>query len=170
MNTLDISKIQTGDTGLCEGTSELAKTIQHSTNSKFSHTCQFFWLHGVLYVIDAQKDGVSPQTYKSWQREYGYKVTIYRNPNCLAENRWISNAMQYSRVKYDKKGLIVGLIKSKTLWFWKKKDMDDKYRNNGLFWCSEYTMKLIGVENPEDYSPQGVYEYCLKNNFLKIEV
>ena len=45
--------------------------------------------------------------------------------------------------------------------------MKEKYRNNGLFWCSELTMKPY-VKNPEQFTPQDVYEWLIDNANFEI--
>jgi hypothetical protein len=159
MKTINKSLIKTGDIGCCIGVSTLSKTIQKATDSIFSHTTQFIWVDGVLFVIEAQAEGVVMYSYETWQRKYNYDFIIFRNPSCLPEERWRKNAMQYLGVKYDKKGLAVGLFAS----LLKRTDMHDKYRNNGMFWCSELTAKLALIQFPEDYSPKLIGEYGFKN-------
>lgn len=163
MKTIDKSLIKTGDIGLCIGTSGLSQTIQKATSSIYSHTTNFIWCDGVLYVLEAQADGVVMYTFEVWQRKYNYEFVVYRNTNCLPEERFRRNAMQYLGVKYDKKGLAVGLLAS----FLKRKDMAEKYRNNGMFWCSELTAKLHQILNSEDFSPKLIGEFSVKNyNFI----
>lgn len=159
MKTIDISLIKTGDVGLCIGKSLISKTIQKATDSIYSHTTQFVWVDGTLFVIEAQAEGVVMCTFDQWQRKYNYEFVVYRNPNCIPAERWRRNAMQYLGVKYDKKGLAIGLFASVL----KRTNMADKYRNNGAFWCSELTAKLQQIECPEDYSPKLIAEYCVKN-------
>jgi len=130
-----------------------------ATDSIYSHTTNFIWIDGKLYVIEAQSEGVIMLPFETWQRKYNYEFVVYRNPNCLEEKRFRMNAMQYLGVKYDKKGLAVGLIAS----FLKRKDMSEKYRNNGMFWCSELTAKLHQILNAEDFSPKLIGEFSVIN-------
>jgi len=109
-----------------------------------------------------------PRTLKQWQYDFNYSYVVFRS---IDKGRDLSNwFMQFSGVKYDKKGLAVGLFKSlvKNI-FNTKSTMKEKYRNNGLFWCSELTMKPY-VANPEQFSPQDVYEWLIDNaNFETIK-
>lgn len=174
---MNISNIKTGDYGICKADRAVSKTIKFSTGSEFSHTTQFYWMYGVLYVIEAQDDGIVVLTFDAWRRKYNYEVEIFRDPfHPVNESMWITHAKHYLGVAYDRKGLAVGLFRSivarvkKFLSLKPNTDMNDKYRNNGKFWCSEYTAKLIGVRNPEDYSPQNIYDYFKRNNWIKIEI
>lgn len=174
---LDISNINTGDYGVCKADRAVSETIKFSTGSEFSHTTQFYWYFGVLYVIEAQEYGIVELTYDAWRRKYNYEVEIFRNPTLsINEEMWVTRAKHYLGVPYDRKGLAVGLARSiveRIKKFFSLKpntDMNDKYRNNGKFWCSEYTAKLIGIHNPEDYSPQNIYDYFKRNNWIKIEI
>ena len=105
---MDKTLIKTGDVAFCVGKSELSKAILKSTNGKFSHTAQFFWLNEELYVIDAQENGVCPRKFDYWSKLYDYTFEVYRNPNPINEMFWINKAMSYSGVPYDKKGLAIG--------------------------------------------------------------
>lgn len=173
---MKITNIKTGAVGVCWANREISEVIKFSTNSKFSHTCQFFWWNGILYVIDAQDRGFIPVTFENWKNKWKYEMIVFNPPYPIDEKQWCINAMNYSGVQYDKKGLAVGLFRSlinrgkEIFGLETNKDMKDKYRNNGLFWCSEATMRLIGAANPEDYSPQDVYDYLINNNWQIVEL
>jgi len=167
--------IKTGDIFICIGTSKISNIIQRATGSVYSHTSQSVWIDDDLFMIEAQKEGVILLPFAVWVRKYNYDYTIFRDPFCYDEKNWTKNAFRYLGKPYDKKGLAHGLFKNAFKIIVEKftsrtvaEDMPLKYRNNGYFWCSEFTMKLIGVKNPEDYSPKMVYKYCLRNNFIKI--
>ena len=154
-------KLQANDILVCVGKSQLAKTILKATDGQWSHTAQVIELNGTPYIFDAQEGGCMPRTLKQWQYDFNYMYLVFRPIN---KGNDLSNwFMQFSGVKYDKKGLVVGLFKSlfKNI-FNTKSTMKEKYRNNGLFWCSELTMKPY-VANPEQFSPQDVYEWLINN-------
>lgn len=159
--------IETGDIAICRGKSALSKTIMKATDSTWSHTAQFIWLNNILYIFDAQANGVSLRKFEYWDSLYKYEFEIFR-PDKVVKN-YADYMLQFSGVPYDVKGLSVGLFKSLLIKLFKKKDMANKYRNNGLFWCSELTMKPY-VTNPEDYTPQKVYDYVILMSFKKIEI
>lgn len=172
---MKLEQYQTGDLFICSGTSEISNTIKLATGSAFSHTAQCLWINEELYIIEAQKEGIVMYPFRTWVYKFNYTFLVYRNPNVKPETDWSKNAMQYLGIGYDKKGLVHGLAKNILKQLVEKvskkivaEDMPLKYRDNGLFWCSEYTMKLVGVKNPEDYSPKLVYEYCVKNKFIKL--
>ena len=160
--------LQANDILVCVGQSQLSKTILKATDGQWSHTAQVIELNGILYIFDAQEGGCMPRTLKQWQYDFNYSYVVFRS---IDKGRDLSNwFMQFSGVKYDKKGLAVGLFKSlvKNI-FNTKSTMKEKYRNNGLFWCSELTMKPY-VANPEQYAPQDVYEWLIKHpNFELIK-
>jgi hypothetical protein len=161
--------LKANDILICRGNSELSKTILKATDGEFSHTAQIIELNGLIYVFDAQKGGCMPRTFENWKREFNYTFEVYRNPkeNQKDLSNWF---MQFSGVKYDVKGLSIGLIKSFVKnTFNAKTQMKEKFRNNGLFWCSELSMKPY-VMNPEQFSPQDVFEWLVFNKWKKIDL
>jgi len=157
-------ELRTGDILICKSDRLISKIIQNVTNSEWNHTAQIIEINGKIYVIDAQKEGVIPRLLSFWNSEYGYKYEVYRKKTLIKEIYFIDNAMQYCGINYDKGGLGSGLFRT----LFSFKTMPDKYRSNGKFWCSEYTMKLLGVQDPEEYSPQKVREYLISNDFLLV--
>lgn len=170
MRNIDKNKLKANDVLLCVGESELSKAILKATNGKFSHTAQIIELNfegkKEIFVFDAQKGGCIARPFDNWIREFGYDFKVFRNPeerNNLS--RWF---MQFSGVQYDFKGLATGLFKSLIKNTFKtKSQMKESFRNNGLFWCSELTMKPY-VQNPEQFSPQNVFEYVTFNKWIEI--
>jgi len=158
--------LQENDILICLGQSKLSKTILSATNGQWSHTAQVVKLNNELYVFDAQEGGCMPRTLKQWQYDFNYTYIVFRS---IDKGRDLSDwFMQFSGVKYDKKGLAVGLFKSLVKNIFKTKStMKEKYRNNGLFWCSELTMKPY-VKNPEQFTPQDVYEWLIDNANFQI--
>lgn len=138
-----------------------------ATKSRFSHTAQIIILNGIPYVFDAQNNGVCLRTVGYWKHTYNYDFKTFRPTELLSNYEQFM--LGFAGVPYDRKGLVVGLFKSLLIKLLKRKDMNDKFRNNGLFWCSELTMKPY-VANPEDYTPQKVYDYCIENRFQEIEI
>jgi hypothetical protein len=167
MKTIDISKLKPNDILVCVGDSALANAILKATNGKFSHTAQVVKVNGKLMIFDAQEGGCMVRSFEFWKQEFNYDFRVFRNPkeNVNDFSDWF---LQFSGRKYDKKGLAIGLGKSlfKNLFKINSK-MKEKYRNNGLFWCSELTMKPY-VNNPEQYAPQNVYEWLIENKWVEI--
>jgi hypothetical protein len=167
MKTIDLNLLQPSDILICVGNSVLAKTILKATGGQWSHTAQVIELNGIKYIFDAQEGGCMPRTFDRWKREFDYEFKVFRRTPTKDLSDWY---MQFSGTRYDKKGLAVGLGKSliKNV-FSTKQQMKDKYRNNGLFWCSELTMKPY-VDNPEQFTPQDVYEWVTRNKNLWVEI
>lgn len=158
--------IKENDILVCVGKGDLAKAILKATDGDWSHTAQIIKLNDILYIFDAQEGGCMPRPFEDWKKEFDYDFLVFRNKECRIDlSNWF---MQFSGTKYDKKGLAVGLVKSliKNVFSTKAK-MKEKYRNNGLFWCSELTMKPY-VDNPEQYTPQDVYEWLIANKWILI--
>jgi len=162
-----MAELKANDILVCVGKSQLSKTILKATNGNYSHTAQVIELNGRLYIFDAQEGGCMPRLYDVWMREFDYEYVVFRNPNPTNDlSDWF---MQFSGVRYDKKGFAVGLGKSLIKNIFKTKDtMHERYRNNGLFWCSELTMKPY-VNDPEQYAPQDVYDFLIRNKWLQIK-
>jgi len=155
-------KFKTGDVLICKGKGALSKIIKGITKSEWSHTAQILIINNKVYVIDAQKEGILLRKFDFWCEEFDYQFEVYRETKeGINESYFIDNALQYSGVNYDFKGLSFGLLRTLLCY----KEMPNKFRNNGSFWCSEYTMKLQGVQDPEEYSPERVRQYLIQNNF-----
>lgn len=167
MKTIDINLLQANDILICVGKSPLANTILKATGGQWSHTAQVIELNGIKYIFDAQEGGCMPRTFEQWKAEFNYEFVVFRKTQQRDLSDWF---MQFSGTKYDKKGLAVGLGKSffKNLFNTDTK-MKEKYRNNGLFWCSELTMKPY-VDNPEQFAPQDVYEWVKRNKNIWTEI
>ena len=159
-------ELKKNDILVCVGRSALSKAILKATDGQYSHTAQVIELNGELFIFDAQEGGCMPRTIKQWEYDFDYDYVVFRH---IQEYRDLSMwFMQFSGVKYDKKGLAVGLFKSLVKNIFRTNDtMKEKYRNNGLFWCSELTMKPY-VKNPEQFSPQDVYEWLIDNANFEI--
>lgn len=173
MKTIEVSRLRSGDILVCTSESDLGKTIMKATGGEFSHTAVIVEINGILYVFDAQLKGCKPMLLKHWIDKWGYDFRVFRNPNPKASDIDLSNwYLQFSGVDYDVKGFSVGIIKSflvnsKLRFLVSDKTMNEKYRNNGLFWCSELTMKFY-VKDAHEYTPQKVYEWIKKNNWYEI--
>lgn len=167
MKTIDENLLQPSDILICVGSGTLSKAILNSTGGEWSHTAQVIELNGLKYIFDAQEGGCMPRTFEKWKHDFGYEFKVFRRVPAKDLSDWF---MQFSGTKYDKKGLGVGLIKSfiKNT-FNTKSQMKEKFRNNGLFWCSELTMKPY-VDNPEQFSPQDVYEWVKRNKNIWVEI
>lgn len=159
---------RTGDIGFAIGHSELSNTILKATKSKFSHTFQFIYLNHVLCVFDAQIEGCYPMEFENWKAKFGYDFVVLTRPENVAIGDFSNNCINYFGLKYDVKGLATGLFKSFTLKFWKKKDMNDKFRNNGKFWCFELTARLLHFPNPEDWTGEQIYDELISKKWLKL--
>lgn len=167
MKTIDEALLQPNDILICVGHSTLSKTILKATGGEWSHTAQVIKLNGKLYIFDAQEGGCMPRTFEKWKQDFDYDFVIYRRNVSEDFSDWF---MQFSGVKYDKKGLAIGLGKSLIKNIFKTQDkMKEKFRNNGLFWCSELTMKPY-VSNPEQFSPQDVYDWVRRNKNIWTEI
>lgn len=170
MRNIAKHKLKANDILICTGEGEVSKAILKATKGTYSHTAQIIELtfegKNEIFVFDAQKGGCIPRTFDEWIRTFNYEFRVFRNPNERNNlSRWF---MQFSGVEYDFKGLTVGLIKSFLKNTFKTKaQMKKEFRNNGLFWCSELTMKPY-VQDPEQYAPQDVFEWLVSNNWKEI--
>ena len=167
MKTIDVNKLQANDILICRGDRALSKAILKATGGEWSHTAQVIKLNGKPYIFDAQEGGCMARTFEKWKDDFDYDFVVFRRNDANDFSDWF---MQFSGVKYDKKGLVVGLGKAFIKNLFKTKDeMKEKYRNNGLFWCSELTMKPY-VSNPEQYTPQDVYNFVKRNRNVWTEI
>ena len=159
--------LEPSDILICVGSGALSKTILKATGGEWSHTAQVIKLNGKLYIFDAQEGGCMPRTFERWQREFEYDFRVFRRIPNKDLSDWY---MQFSGTKYDKKGLAVGLGKSFVKNLLKTNaTMKEKFRNNGLFWCSELTMKPY-VDNPEQFTPHDVFEWVTRNKNPWVEI
>jgi hypothetical protein len=167
MKTIDVNLLQPNDILICVGSGALSKTILKATGGNWSHTAQVIKLNNKLYIFDAQEGGCMPRTFEKWKHDFEYEFRVFRRNVSDDFSDWF---MQFSGTKYDKKGLAVGLGKSfiKNL-FNTDAQMKEKFRNNGLFWCSELTMKPY-VDNPEQFTPQDVFDWVTRNKNIWTEI
>jgi glycosyltransferase involved in cell wall biosynthesis len=154
-------ELKTGDILICRGNGKLSSIIKKVTKSEWSHTAQILVINDKVYVIDAQKEGILLRNLEFWKREYEYEFMIYRDKYPISDKAFISNALQYCGLKYDFVGLATGLFRT----IFNFSSMPDKYRKNGKLWCSEYTMRLLFVHEPEEYTPQRVLDFLVQNNY-----
>lgn len=152
---------RTGDTGFAIGKTELSKTIV-SVAGKYSHTFQFIEIGGILCVFDAQIEGCYPMEFENWKNKFGYEIVVLRNPN--EDINFLRNCVHYFGIKYDVKGLAVGLFRS----LLKRKKMAQKYRENGKFWCFELTARLLYFNDPENWNGEMIYNELINKGWKKI--
>lgn len=161
------TKLKTGDILHCTGTRLVSKLIMKFTRSKFSHTAMFIEIWGQAYVIDAQKDGVNVRPFDVWKNKYGYVFEVHRLENepdykALA----IRSLTKVGNTSYDFESLILKHpFRLITNSFWKV----DKNEYNRMT-CSEYVAWVYGAERAYRLSPEDLYNWCLINNFTKVEL
>lgn len=159
MKTIVFSELKTGDILICQGKSTTSKVIQKGINSKNTHSAVIVRIAGVICVFDAQIEGCYPMEINNWLNKFNYDFHVYRRISGVDEDWYLRNCTHYFGIKYDLKHLGFGLILSK-LGF---KDMADKYRRNGRFICSELTARLEMISNPEDFSPETLDQFFIRN-------
>jgi len=152
---------RSGDIGFAIGKSELSKTIT-AVAGKFSHTFQFIEIGGVLCVFDAQIEGCYPMEFGNWMNKFGYEIVVLRS--LKTDPNFTRNCVHYFGIKYDVKGLGVGLFRS----LLRCKNMHEKFRDNGKFWCFELTARLLHFPCPENWNGEQIYAQLIKKGYKKV--
>jgi hypothetical protein len=163
------NNLQDGDILICRGKSELSEAIMLATKSNWSHTAQVQYVNGILCIVDAQKEGFFPRRFDMWDMEFKYTFEVYRAPK-LDKYKYHEIITEMYGANYSFKMLIVGFI-PKLLF---GKDVKKKYGEDNKYVCGEATMRIIkmlgdNVLKPENYTPNDVREWCIKNNFELIK-
>jgi len=129
--------------------------------SKWNHTAVFIEIWGQPYIIDAQKNGVTPKAYDKWMEEYGYFWMAHRNPSLTDHEAFSIKAMSVSGITgYDFTSLLIKQPWKIITGSWKKKD-DESER----MYCSEYAMWTHGIEKAYRMSPEDAFQYCHDHNW-----
>lgn len=168
--------IQTGDIANCYVRDKLiSRLIGKLTKSEFSHTAIFIRIGGKLMVADAQKDGFNIRSFKTWQKDYGYKFLLLRKDN-IDKNEIVDNIYKYiGTTPYDFYSLLIRQpIKLFKLWVNNSFNKNLKVWNNkgvkesNKMYCSEVVAKIINAPNFYEMTPEDLVQYQLKNGFKKV--
>jgi len=154
-----------GDILHCSGQRIISKGIKLFTKSEFSHTALFILINGEPFVIDAQKDGVNPRPFDKWVEKYNYKY-ISSSPEwefdplekALSKSGTTGYDFELFALRYPSK-IIKGL-------FTKKEVELRRVKNEGeRMICSEFVAWVLGLENPQNYTPKDLYIYCMRKGW-----
>lgn len=167
------SKLQTGDILHCSGHSWISKCIMFFTKSNITHSATFISIWGHDYIFDSQKDGTNLRPLEEWKKEFGYDVIVMRCPQLIDEREFALKALSLSgHTAYNFKLFAIRYpIKIIKSWITGKPVvMNREADEDHTMICSESVAWEHGLENPQDYTPKKLYEYCVKNNWILIEV
>jgi len=110
--------------------------------------------------MDAQKNGVNLRPFKEWMEKYNYKIIA-------THWKWghdpYKRALQKSGVTgYDYRLFILRYPSKIIKTIITRKDVELKRVNNEneKLICSEFVAWVIGLDNPQNYTPKDLYNYC----------
>jgi hypothetical protein len=155
--------MRTGDILHCRGNSWISKTIMWFTNSKVSHSALFISVWGNDYILDSQKDGTNLRPFDEWVKKYNYSFTV-TEMNIIDENIFAVKVMsKCGCTSYDFELLVLrhpisivwGKLTGKEFTPKQKKNEDKRMV------CSEFVAWAHGLDNPERYTPEKLYQYFI---------
>ena len=168
MNKLRVLKkedLLTGDILHCTRNSVLGRLIRWFTKSEFNHSAIVVKAWGEVYVVDAQRKGVSSRPYDDWMKEFGYSYIVSRPPTNIKNVPYFSKKI-FSKVgttAYDFTHLLLKhpwyLISGK----WKGKQENDD-RNRMV--CSEFVAWCWEFKDYFKITPQRLYEITKEKEWL----
>ena len=125
-------------------------------------------MHGETFIVDSQYDGTRLRCIDEWNDDYNYRVTITRGQHeiqkHLHEISLIKRVKPYLNTKYG----YVDLLRHVFMYYtgvWLGGKRQDRHLT-----CSEFVMRLFGVEDAYKMSPQDCYVWCLENGFVIFDV
>jgi hypothetical protein len=166
MKTINTTLIQTGDLLECKGSGFLSKGIKLFTKSDVTHTAVAIYIWGQLYIIDAQNGGVFPRPFNTWMREYNYDFEVVRSPFLVHEENFAKRAMTMSGSHYDRE--LFAIANPKEILF--KQKLDQKFKGNGKFICSEYAAWCHNIDDAFKFTPGELKDYRIKHDWKSIMV
>lgn len=133
----------------------LSRLIRLFTKSIYSHTAVLFEWYGVLYVIDAQKDGVKIRTFEDWTRKYGYGYDAHELTSDKYDITDIVSRLRSKdgKTKYD----VVSLVFRQPLelitdaWL----EANDPYDK---MYCSELVAWAMRIREAYKMSPKDLFD------------
>jgi len=149
-----------GDILHCQGKSLISKGIRLFTGSTITHSAIYFLIDGVPFIMDAQKDGVNLRPFKEWMKKYNYDIIA--TPWIWAHNPY-SRALQKSGVTgYDFRLFLFRYPSKIVKSIFTRKDVELKRvsKENEKLICSEFIAWVIGLENPQNYTPKDLFIFC----------
>lgn len=155
MEKLNKEDLKTGDVLHCTRNKVLSRLIRWFTKSEFNHSAIVVKAWGEVYIVDAQRKGVSSRPYEDWIEEFNYSYLVARNPKGVKSVPNFSKKV-FSRVgttAYDFTNLLLThpwhIITGK----WKgKEDTINKMV------CSEFAAWCWDIEDAYKITPQRLYE------------
>ena len=155
LRVLKKEDLLTGDILHCTRNSVLGRLIRWFTKSEFNHSAIVVKAWGEVYVVDAQRKGVSSRPYDDWMKEFGYSYIVSRPPANIKNVPYFSKKV-FSKVgttAYDFTHLLLKhphyIITGK--WKGKKNTTDKMVCSEFVAWCWDFT-------DSHKITPQLLYE------------
>ena len=179
-------KIETGDNLLVSSKSFVAKTIQKFEGIEYNHSAFFIWLNNILYVIEAEKHGISLTKFDDYVNSD--RVLLVLKPRDEISNDMKSDIIDFvleyaGHTPYDYANLlffqpirfITKYLFGKDIWIGRSKK-----KSTRKFICSEWTAfiynKFLGFfKNWNEIAPIGIfydpnfehYKYIKESNSIE---
>lgn len=150
----------------CKGHRITSKLIKMVTGGEYTHSAILFRINAELCVLEMQRNGCELKTFENWLQEYNYDYLISYKP---AFQKELSDILAYSGVKgYDFENFVFKQpfkaikerLTGKKVVVKADKDEDKRYI------CSELVATIFGWENPQSYTPQNIYDRCVKEQLF----
>lgn len=166
------------DVLFCVGSGWISRLIMWFTKGAFSHVALICIWDGVVYVMEAQKDGFRLKKPDEWVREYNYKFVVVRKNviNGDLANMKRKRALMLG-TRYDYYSFIVSFPRQKWIRFvnrfrkYKIQDYPSLSTEKVIrkVFCSESILYIFGLIKTM-LSPSETLPYMLENGFEIITV
>lgn len=158
------NKLKNGDILHCERNSLISRLIKRVTRSKISHTALILEIDNELFVVDSQSDGTRIRFFDAWHNQYKYNLIATRPPQKYKPKELIGKIRPYLNKKYGYIDLIRHFILANSgIWIGSKRE------DKNLI-CSEFVMRVYGVQDAYKMTPKDVYIWSMENNHKVIEI
>lgn len=163
--------LRTGDILVCSANRIISRAIKWFSKSEFSHTAQVIRAYGEILVVEAQMNGVHVLDYNSWVKKYGYKYYTIRADRDLSESpsdfakKALSKTAQNN---YDIKAIFYEFPYYYMTGRWIGPKTEAEALIDNKWNCSTLTAWLFDFEDWWKFSPEDVYQECLKTPKFRV--
>jgi hypothetical protein len=168
-NPLLIMHYHTGDIFHCSGNKPISRIIKKLTQSKFSHSAVFIEIWGQGYIMDSQSKGTHLIPFDVWEKKWNYTFDVHRSPTLESDlNRRAFSIRALSKAGhtgYD----FVSLIIRHPIYLLTGQWHEQESKKHNKMYCSEFVAWTHNISSSYRMSPQDLYDFCIKNNFSKVE-
>jgi hypothetical protein len=156
---------KTGDIFHCRSYGLIGRGIRWATKSQFNHSAIFIEIWGQGYIIDSQRKGTNLIPFEEWEKKWGYEYVVHRNPYLTDYKKLAIRALSKSgNTAYDFGSLLFRQPLKILTGKWRERPDKTEKR----MYCSEFVAWCFKIHSYYRTTPQDLYDFCIKNNFIEI--